>query len=88
MSKPDVCPGIANIRTPTLQIKLCPDCGGEVEIFSTDTEVACTRCGFVIYNDLASCIQWCKYARDCVGEDTYLKLKKQVPRPAEDSTCP
>ena len=88
MSKPDICPGIANIRTPTLQIRHCPDCEAEVEVFSTDTDVGCNHCGFVIYNDLASCIQWCKYARDCVGEDTYQKFKKQVMCPPEDSTCP
>ena len=47
-----------------------------MEVFSTDTEVCCLRCGFVIYNNLASCIQWCKFARDCAGEDTYQKFKK------------
>ncbi len=76
MTKPDLCPGTANIRTPTLRIKLCPNCGGEVEIFSTDTEVSCPGCGFEIYNNLESCIQWCKYARDCVGEDNFQKFKK------------
>ena len=32
------------------------------------------RCGFVIYNDKLSCVQWCKYARRCVGEETYQSL--------------
>ena len=44
------CPGSANIRTPTLSIKKCPECGREVEIFSSDIRVACDNCGFVIYN--------------------------------------
>ncbi len=48
----DHCPGAANLRTPTLSIKKCPQCGEEVEIFSNDVKVACGNCGFVIYNDI------------------------------------
>jgi len=70
----DRCPGAANLRTPTLTIKKCPRCGEEVEVFSTDIKVACGKCGLVIYNDLLSCIQWCRYARECVGEETYQRL--------------
>lgn len=70
----DRCPGAARIRTPTLEIRKCPQCGEEVELFSSDLKVSCGRCGFVIYNDIQSCVQWCKYARECVGEETYRKL--------------
>jgi ribosomal protein S27AE len=70
----DRCPGAARIRTPTLEIRKCPQCGEEVELFSSDPKASCGRCGFVIYNDIQSCIQWCKYARECVGEETYRKL--------------
>jgi ribosomal protein S27AE len=70
----DHCPGTANLRTPTLTIKKCPQCGEEVEIFSNDVKVACGNCGFIIYNDITSCIQWCKYAKECVGEEMYRKL--------------
>jgi len=73
----DKCPGAGNIRTPTLKIKKCPECGSEIEIFSTDVSVNCRRCGFTIYEDLESCIQWCKYAEQCVGEELYRKLKKK-----------
>ena len=71
------CPGAANIRTPTLAIKRCPECGGEVEIFSNEISSRCERCGFVIYNDLESCIQWCKYAERCIGSEQYRKLKRK-----------
>ena len=70
------CPGAADMRTPTLKIKNCPECGGEVEIFSTDINVKCKNCGFTIYNNIESCIQWCLYAKDCVGVDLYNKFKK------------
>jgi hypothetical protein len=73
----DKCPGAANIRTPTLKTKKCPECGGEVEIFSDDVSIKCKGCGFVIYEDLESCIHWCKYAEKCVGEEAYRRLKKK-----------
>ena len=71
----DRCPGVAGMRTPTLEIRKCPQCGEEVEVFSTDLKVVCSRCGFVIYNDIQSCIQWCRYAEECVGTEMYRKLK-------------
>lgn len=70
----DRCPGSANIRTPTLSIKKCPECGCDVELFSSDAKVACDNCGFVVYNDISSCIQWCPHARECLGEEQYRKL--------------
>ena len=67
----DHCPGAANLKTPTLAIKKCPQCGEDVELFSNDISVKCSTCGFVIYNDIASCVQWCRHARECVGEEMY-----------------
>lgn len=58
-------------RTPTIHEKICPVCGSVIEIFSIDTQVACEKCGFVAYNDQLSCVQWCKYARKCVGDEMY-----------------
>lgn len=60
--------------TPTLDIKICPVCGHEVEVFSIDTSVNCDYCGQVVYNDKLDCVQWCKYAKMCVGEEEYAKL--------------
>ena len=58
-------------RTPTLEEKICPNCGNVIELFSIDTQVACDHCGFVAYNDTLSCVQWCEYARKCVGDEMY-----------------
>jgi NADH pyrophosphatase NudC (nudix superfamily) len=74
----DHCPGAANLRTPTLSIKKCPQCGGEVEVFSNDVSVTCSNCGFVVYNDIMTCVQWCKYAKECTGEETYNKIMAQM----------
>ena len=64
----------ARPRTPTIHEKICPCCGSIIELFSIDTEVACEKCGFVAYNDALSCVQWCQYAKQCVGEEMYEQL--------------
>ena len=76
----------------SLEEKICPQCGNPVEVFSIDTEVTCDRCGFVIYNDTLSCVQWCKYARQCVGDEMYERmmrlLEQQKKKRAEQAETP
>ena len=55
----------------TITEKTCPNCGNVIELFSIDTQMPCEHCGFVAYNDTLSCVQWCKYAKKCVGEEMY-----------------
>ena len=71
------CPGTQTILMPTIKLKACPKCGEEVEIVSTDMKTICPKCGFTIYNDVASCVQWCQYAKECVGEEMYNRLMKE-----------
>jgi hypothetical protein len=71
------CPGVSKILRPTLKIKKCPQCGEDVEVVSTDMKTECPKCKFVIYNDVTSCVQWCQYARECVGDELYERLKKK-----------
>ena len=74
-------------RTPTIREKTCLVCGNTIEIFSTDTQVACDKCGFVAYNDALSCVQWCQYARKCVGDEMYERMMEIARRQkAERST--
>lgn len=61
-------------RTPTIVEKECPNCGSIIELFSIDTQMPCEKCGFVAYNDTLSCVQWCQYAKQCVGEEMYLHM--------------
>jgi len=68
---------------PPLTIKKCPQCGEEVELFSNDISVKCSGCGFVVYNDIESCIQWCRHAKECVGEEMYRKLMERKSAPAQ-----
>lgn len=65
---------MAKPKTPTIQEKICPQCGNIIELFSIDTQMPCEHCGFVAYNDTLSCVQWCQYAKDCVGEEMYNQL--------------
>lgn len=65
---------MAKPKTPTIQEKICPQCGNVIELFSIDTQMPCDHCGFVAYNDTLSCVQWCQYAKDCVGEEMYNQL--------------
>lgn len=72
------CPGAANLTgTPTLKVKKCPACSVDVELFSTDIQVPCTSCGFIVYNDIQSCIRWCKFAKECIGEELYEQLTQK-----------
>lgn len=68
------CHGADLFRTPTIKEKTCPNCGGIIEIFSTDVAVACDNCGFIAYNDTQSCVKWCAKAKECVGEELYNRL--------------
>ncbi len=71
--------------TPTIIEKTCPNCGQIIEMFSIDTEVACENCGFVAYNDSLSCVQWCKYARQCVGDEMYAHMMEIAQRQKEEA---
>lgn len=71
----DRCPGALRLRTPTLEIRPCQACGADVEVFSNDLKVKCPRCGEIVYNDIQSCVQWCRHAEECVGPELYRRLK-------------
>ncbi|MCQ2436858.1 MAG: hypothetical protein MJ099_00495 [Clostridia bacterium] len=56
--------------------KDCPNCGGTVELFSTEPQAECEDCGAVIYNDQMICVRKCQNARECVGDEAYEQLMK------------
>ncbi len=70
------CPG-ADGRFLRVGIYKCANCGYEVEIFSDEEMVLCPKCKNKVYREKApSCIDWCKYASQCIGEERWLELKK------------
>jgi len=62
-----------NIKAETL---VCPDCGYAIEIFSDEIKVRCPRCkNLICKTRLPSCVDWCKSARECIGEEKWEQLK-------------
>jgi DNA-directed RNA polymerase subunit RPC12/RpoP len=68
------CPGSHAIREPQPETLYCTNCGGEVEIWSDERMARCPKCGTPAMKDRgASCLDWCKMAKECVGEAVYDK---------------
>jgi len=71
------CPGAKFIRQPAPEIFKCSKCGGEVEIWTDELRGICSNCGMVILkNQEQSCLEWCRMAKECVGEETYNTFMK------------
>ena len=69
------CPGQDPRHIKSELIK-CPDCGYELEIFSDEVKLSCPRCkNLVCRARLPSCVDWCKFARQCIGEERWRALK-------------
>lgn len=68
------CPGSVAFTQPKIEIVRCLHCGGDAEVWSDEAEGACPECGqTVIRTHRQSCVDWCKYARECLGEEKYKK---------------
>lgn len=71
------CPGSKKLREAEPEIIICPDCSSELEIWSDEVQVLCTKCKKeIIRTDNQSCVDWCSYAKDCIGPALYNKYKK------------
>ena len=69
------CPG-QDMRNLRVSVHKCPKCGAEVEIFSDELRARCQKCGQVVYKEKTpSCIDWCKQARQCLGEERWKQLQ-------------
>lgn len=70
------CPGTRLIAQPKPEYLLCPECGYEVEIWTDELKRACPHCKASVFREQApSCIQWCKHAKECIGEEKYTLLE-------------
>ncbi len=76
------CPG-QDKRNIKVEILTCSDCGEKVELFSDEIKAHCPRCkGLVCRSRLPSCVEWCKAARQCIGEEKWKELNnKENPLP-------
>lgn len=70
------CPGSKAIKNPVPENMPCPNCGYEVEIWTDELKATCPKCKTKVFREAqVSCIDWCPYAKDCVGPEVYERLK-------------
>ncbi len=70
------CPGSGGIKDPTIEIVKCSYCGTENELFTDENSVSCENCQKIVTRTSdPSCIDWCKWAKECIGEEKYMELK-------------
>ena len=86
------CPG-QDSRKAQAESITCIKCGYVAEIFSDEIKVKCPNCRNLICKErLPSCVDWCKAAKDCIGEGNYklyteekaLFLKNKLIKKLED----
>jgi len=71
------CPGSQKFKKPQPENIKCHYCGEEVEIWTDEAEAKCTKCGRTISREKGqSCLDWCKYAKACVGDEIYERFMK------------
>ena len=53
----------------------CPACAEEIEFFSDEIARKCPKCKIeVLKEKVPTCIDWCKAAKQCVGENLWKEL--------------
>lgn len=68
------CPGSLVFMQPKPEAVPCAACGAETEIWSDEAQGVCPACGAqVVRFATNSCVDWCRHARECLGEDKYKK---------------
>ncbi|MEK6646494.1 MAG: HD domain-containing protein [Candidatus Firestonebacteria bacterium] len=82
---PDKCPG-SDTRFIKVEVHKCDKCGYEVEFFSDEVNTRCPKCKNTVYREKTpSCIDWCKHARECIGEERWRQIKNLMDEPVEDN---
>ncbi len=78
------CPG-QDKRNITAELKKCPKCGYEKEIFSDEIKSICPQCQSISYREvLPTCVDWCKHAKECVGSEAYDSYARNKARLLKD----
>lgn len=78
MMGPEHCPGYVG-KEVKIELHKCPKCGYEVEIFTDEVKRKCPKCGTEVYRERTpSCIDWCKYAKQCLGEEKWKELLEKI----------
>lgn len=71
------CPGALNLKQPQPEVIKCPSCSGEIEIWTDELQATCPNCKKTVTKEAsASCLDWCSYAKQCLGAEGYNKYMK------------
>jgi len=75
------CPGSQRFKQPQPEIINCPFCADEIELWTDEAEAVCSTCKRNVTRESGNCcLDWCAYARGCVGEaayDRYVQNKRK-----------
>ena len=84
------CPGSSKFRQPEPEIMSCLICNGELEIWTDEVKADCPHCKITIMREgRVMCLDWCKYARQCIGMrlyEKYLQNKKEREKKAQSDS--
>jgi len=77
------CPGYIG-KDVKIELHLCPNCRYVVEIFTDEVKRKCPKCGVEVYRERTpSCIDWCKYAKQCLGVEKWKELLEDIKKREE-----
>ncbi len=73
------CPGSQKFKQPQAETIKCASCGDEVEIWSDEAETVCPGCKKRVTRRCGQCcLDWCRYAKECVGGDAYNRYMEKT----------
>lgn len=79
------CPGSGQIKHPRPESIKCPFCSEDVEIWTDEIETICPNCKRLVTREQKqSCLEWCSYAKECVGENKYSAYMKNIAMTVKD----
>lgn len=86
------CPGAKRFKQPEPEIMNCPFCHKEVEIWTDEVKINCPHCKkTIVRKQGATCLDWCNYAKVCLGDreyKEYLKNKEIAEEPTPKKHSP
>lgn len=61
---------------PKIELVRCSHCGDDAEVWSDEADGKCAKCGHNVCRTTSqSCIDWCKYAKECLGADEHKRYQ-------------
>jgi Fe-S-cluster-containing dehydrogenase component len=73
------CPGATRLKEPIPEFFKCPSCASEIEIWTHENSRKCDNCGKIVTRDqVPTCIEWCEYGKECVGEEAYNRYMEAI----------